>query len=191
MTQLPNTFFRRLATPIDLLESPGPSDQQLDSVICASANVPDHGNLKPWRIHVIDKAEQKTLSELRLKIYKIKYPNREESIYQAEGKKFLRSPTLLIVKSAVNIESSIPVAEQILSGGAFCQNLLLGFNAIGFGAKWVTGWPAYDSEFLAQLNLKTPNQLLAFIHIGTPKKNIYADKKITAKEIIEDFPSKR
>jgi nitroreductase len=187
MEQLPGTFFRRLATPIDFLGEPGPDSEQLSSVITASIDVPDHGNLKPWRVMIAHERGQRRMSELRERLFRLEHPGLDEKAYNKESKKFLRSPLLLIIKSELSVTANIPDSEQLLSGGAFCQNLLLGFNQIGFGAKWVTGWPAYHPEFLKLLAISAPNKILGFMHVGSPKKNIYANKMLSKNTISEEF----
>jgi nitroreductase len=187
MEQLPDTYFRRLATPIDLLGEPGPDSEQLSSVIAASTDVPDHGNLKPWRVIIARERGQRRMSELREGLFRLNYPDLDEAAYQKESKKFLRSPLLLIIRSELSMMTTIPNSEQLLSGGAFCQNLLLGFNRLGFGAKWVTGWPAYHPEFFKLLAIPAPNKILGFIHVGTPKKNLYANKLLNKNIVSEEF----
>ncbi|MCG8440495.1 MAG: nitroreductase family protein, partial [Caulobacterales bacterium] len=43
---------QRRSTPADKLASPGPSPDQVDSLLALAARVPDHGKLAPWRFVV-------------------------------------------------------------------------------------------------------------------------------------------
>ena len=61
----------------------------------------------------------------------------------------------------------VPEQEQLLSGGALCFQLLLAADAMGFGAQWLTGWPAYDPAVRARLGLGENETLLGFLHLGT------------------------
>jgi nitroreductase len=40
-------------------------------------------------------------------------------------------------------------------------------DALGFGAQWLTGWPAYDPVVLARLGVGADERVLGFIHVGS------------------------
>jgi nitroreductase len=63
----------------------------------------------------------------------------------------------------------IPSFEQTLSAAAAVMNILNAAHALGFGAKWVTGANCYDAEFRADFGLAPRDQLIGFIHLGTPQ----------------------
>ena len=48
--------------------------------------------------------------------------------------------------------------------------LLLGAQALGFGAQILTGWAAYDAEAAALLGLGANERVVAFVHIGTARE---------------------
>ena len=69
-----------------------------------------------------------------------------------------------------------PVWEQELSAGAVCTNILHAAHALGYGAKWLTEWVAYDAAITAALTLKiTPSaqadaahtRIAGFVYLGT------------------------
>ena len=62
----------------------------------------------------------------------------------------------------------MPEIEQTYSAGAVCLALLNAALAAGWGANWLTGWPAHDRMFLTQgLDLAAHETVAGFIHIGT------------------------
>ena len=75
---------------------------------------------------------------------------------------------MLVVVACPVPGHKVPVQEQLLSGGAVCFALLQAAQALGFGAQWLTGWAAYDPHIQRQLGLAVDEQVLGFIHIGTP-----------------------
>ena len=84
----------------------------------------------------------------------------------------------LIVAVIARIEPDhpkIPAQEQLLSAGCVAYNLLLGAQALGFGAQWLTGWAAYDREVAALLGLadeRARDRLRAHRHrAATPRPN--------------------
>jgi nitroreductase len=50
-----------------------------------------------------------------------------------------------------------------------CFALLQAAQACGFGAQWLTGWPAYDPAIAQVFGLAEDEHVVGFIHIGTPK----------------------
>ena len=63
----------------------------------------------------------------------------------------------------------VPEQEQVLSAGYVAYNLLLGAQALGFGAQILTGWAAYDRDVAALLGLGEKERIVAFVHIGTAR----------------------
>ena len=53
--------------------------------------------------------------------------------------------------------------------GCVCFALLQAAQALGYGAQWLTGWPAYDREVARWLGLGEHERIAGFIHIGMPK----------------------
>jgi nitroreductase len=81
-----------------------------------------------------------------------------------------------VVVASIDTHAKVPVIEQQLSAGCVAHNLLLGAHALGFGAQWLTGWAAYDRDAAAILGLADNEQVIGFVHIGTPQVDI-ADRE--------------
>ena len=62
----------------------------------------------------------------------------------------------------------MPRIEQILSGGAVCQNLIIASSALGYAACWLSSWAAHDADVKAALNVAAGDEILGFILLGTP-----------------------
>jgi nitroreductase len=69
-------------------------------------------------------------------------------------------------------DEKIPEQERLLSAGCVCFALLQAAQAAGYGAQWLTGWPAYDAEVAHWLGLAAHERITGFIHIGTPKLDV-------------------
>ena len=62
----------------------------------------------------------------------------------------------------------IPAVEQMLSAGGVALTLLNAALAAGWGASWLTGWPAYDRPLLeGELGLGPDEWIAGFVYIGT------------------------
>ena len=167
-------------SPIDLLTTrrsvlaaqlvePGPGPQALRTMLEAAVRVPDHGRLTHWRLEVVGKAAQAQLGELFVAEFARDEPDSSEDRRQLERIRPQRSPVLVVVGSRTERGHAIPEIEQLLSCGNVCMNLLHAATALGFGAQWVTNWPAYNPAVKAALGIPADEHLVGFIHIGTPK----------------------
>ena len=79
-----------------------------------------------------------------------------------------RAPLLVMVSSRINRASSVPRIEQILSGAAVCQNLIIAATALGYASCWLTSWAAHDADVKQALNVTPDDEILGFILLGSP-----------------------
>ncbi len=160
---------RRSVLAKDLAE-PGPNAEQLQTILAAGLRVPDHGRVEPWRIQVLHKAAQASLAKVCRDVFERENAAASSALIEAEHERMQRSPVLLIVSSHPDPQrfEKVPEIEQLLSAGALCQNMLIAAQALGFGAQWVTGWPAYHPEIRTALGHSADTEIVGFVHIGTP-----------------------
>lgn len=158
---------RRSVKAMDLTD-PGPSDEELTQILRAGVRVPDHGKLAPWHIQVLRKPGQEALGDFLGRLFKQEIPQANEKQVAFEAARPARAPVLLVVTAKVRDHAKIPRMEQELSGGAVCTNLLHAANALGYGAQWLTEWPAYRPEVIEYLG-HDPEQdrIIAFVYIGS------------------------
>lgn len=166
--------------PIDLLATrrssvvrnlgePGPSDDELLTIVAAGIRVPDHGKLFPWRIQVLDGEAQQGLGDVFAETYAAEHPEATDEEVQTERQRPARAPALIVVTSRLQPDHpKIPVIEQTLSGGAVCQNLLNAAHALGYAAQWITEWPAYNDNVKRALGHDPAEHIVGFVYIGTP-----------------------
>lgn len=82
---------------------------------------------------------------------------------------FTRSALCIAVVASPRSPAKVPEIEQILSAGALCLGLVNAAEAAGWGAAWITGWPAYDRPLLEEgLGLEPREFIAGFVHLGTP-----------------------
>jgi nitroreductase len=158
---------RRSPNIPDLTE-PGPDDSQLETLLTAAARVPDHGKLVPWRFLVLTKKGRTPLAEALARCFREDHPDATPDQIEKERSRFANSPLIVGVISRAAPHAKIPEWEQMLSAGAACMNLVHAAHALGFGANWVTGWPAYDRSCLELLGVQANERVAGFLHIGTP-----------------------
>ena len=149
------------------LTAPGPSPAQMQTIFRAGMRVPDHGKLAPWKFRLIEGAARERLGELFATIYQRNNPDARESQLQYNRELALRAPVVVAVLSTPHIPHKIPVWEQELSAGAACQNMLIAATAMGYGAQWITEWPAYDPDVLKALGGGETDRIAGFLYFGT------------------------
>lgn len=147
--------------------TPGPDKQQLEAILMAGIRVPDHGKMAPWRAQIIDCDGQAALGELFAAIVSRENPEVAAEQLIAERQRPCRAPVLLAVSQTLQHHHKIPVMEQRLSAGAFCQNILVAAHASGFVAQWLTEWPSYHAEVKAALGHGPETDIVGFIYIGS------------------------
>lgn len=159
---------QRRSVPSRQLGEPGPSEAQLRDLLTAAIRVPDHGKLTPWRLVLIRGNARAKLGAALAEMHLRHEPEAPPSVIEKDRNRYSYAP--LIVAVVARIEEShpkIPAQEQLLSAGLVAYNLLLGAQAQGFGAQWLTGWAAYDREAADLFGLAANERIVAFVHIGT------------------------
>lgn len=167
MNELTNFLSKRRSTKLAHLAEPGPSRDQIETILKIASRVPDHGKYAPWYFMVFEgDARQKAGQRLRT-AYAAENPDTPDTKLDLEAERFLRAPLVIAVVSRIK-PGKHAQWEQILSAGAACMNLCLAANSLGYGSNWLTEWYAYSEHFKASLGLDSRDNIAGFIYIGTP-----------------------
>lgn len=149
------------------LEAPGPSAAELDRMFASAVRAPDHGRLRPWHFVVIDSDRREAFGALMADSLRRRDPEATEGALQKERAKAFRSPVIVAVAAKVQRDHKIPAIEQVASAAAAAQTIMLAAPALGYGAVWKTGAPAYDPAVKAALGLDADDDIIGFLYIGT------------------------
>jgi nitroreductase len=160
----------RRSTPSRLLGAPGPDAAQLRALLECAVRVPDHGKLAPWRFIVIAGDAKDAFCEFLAARSRERDPAAEPALVEKDRLRFSYAPLVLVAVARLVPGHKVPEQEQLLSGGALCFQVLLAADAMGFGAQWLTGWPAYDAVVAARLGLAEGERVLGFLHLGTARE---------------------
>lgn len=162
----------RHSVPSRQLGEPGPDAATLKTLLETAIRVPDHGKLEPFRLIVLEGnaklAFGDRLATLSLRVN----PDMTDSKREKDRTRYDFAPLVVVVVARLDATSKVPVIEQQLSAGCVAYNLLLGAQALGFGAQWLTGWAAYHREAAAVLGLKDNEHVIGFVHIGTAQIDV-------------------
>lgn len=161
------------------LADPGPNPEQLRLILEAGGRAPDHGRMQPWRFITVEGDARYRFGAVLARALQKRDPNSPEAALDHERRKPLRAPLIIVVAAVIAENPKVPAVEQMIAAGAAAQNIVLASHALGFGAFWRTGAPAYDPEVKEALGLRPQDALIGFLHIGT----IVAAGKAKAPEI--------
>jgi nitroreductase len=154
------------------LGAPAPEGDVLEALLATAIRVPDHGKLVPFRL-ILLRGDAKLAFGAKLAALSLRVnPDMPESKREKDRTRYDFAPLVVAVIAHLDPSSSVPVIEQQLSAGCVAYNLLLGSEALGFGAQWLTGWAAYHREVADLLGLGEHEQVIGFVHIGTAQIDV-------------------
>lgn len=178
---------RRRSAPSRQLGEPGPDEATLERLLAEAVRVPDHGKLTPWRLIILQGEAKRVLGQRLASMAIGKQPDMPEAKKDKERHRYEHAPLVVTVVACPDTESSIPQQEQLLSAGCVAYNLLLGAQATGFGAQWLTGWAAYDRAAASMLGLADHEHVVGFVHIGTPCIEVPERVRPTLRDVVSTW----
>lgn len=163
-----DTLFSRRS--ISRLADPGPTDDELTTMLTAAVAAPDHGEARPWRFVVFAGDDRVAFGEVLAASYTASAeaagtpvdPDRLDK----EHRRFLRAPVVVAVLCRMQARRVVP-AEQRDAVAAATQNLLLAATALGFGSIWRTGDAATSAVVRDALGLEPADAIVGFVYLGT------------------------
>lgn len=159
------------------LAAPAPDELQLDSILQAATQVPDHGNLTPWRFVVIHSEAGLTRYRQLLKDTVTMFNMGEKSMEKAERVGNM-APMVIAVISAPVLDGAKrkPEWEQFLSAGCSAYALQLAAKAQGFDSVWITGLWVNSPLLREAFNCAEGDKIIGLMKIGTTPTPVEAPK---------------
>src|SRR5581483_2340061 len=158
---------RRSVKPMELTE-PGPTAEEIESILTIASRVPDHGKLVPWRFILFAGESRVRAGDVIAAVFAAKNPQATADQLAFERNRLARAPLVIAVVSRAAPHVKIPEWEQILSAGAAAMSLVFAAHALGFAANWITEWYAYDPRVREAFGLAATERVAGFVHIGRP-----------------------
>jgi nitroreductase len=157
----------RRSRPAKLFSLPVPTRDQLTEILTAAVRVPDHGKLEPWRLIVVQGAAFRRLADLA-EARAGELGGDAEMVAKGRGQYDLGKIAVVVIASP-KPSPKIPAVEQLMSAAVLCFGIVNAAEAAGWGACWLTGWPAHDAAFAARAFGCAEGETVAgIVHIGTP-----------------------
>jgi nitroreductase len=154
-----------------------PPRELVESVVAAAAWAPNHFKTEPWRITIVAGEARLALGRvmeesLRSRQHESGAETGDPAILTAalekERNKPLRAPVVLAVAAVPSREPKVVEQEELAAVAAAVQNMLLAAEALGLGAMWRTGKPAYDPRVKEFLGFPEHARIVAFVYLGYP-----------------------
>jgi len=177
----------RRSVPAKQLDAPGPDQDTLLRMLRSASRVPDHGKRVPFRFLTIKGDARPALGEILVKRALERDPQAGEAVIEKDRNRFAHAPLVVAVIARLGPDEKIPEQERLLSAGCVCFALLQAAQAMGYGAQWLTGWPAYDPVVMRALGLAEEEKIAGFIHIGTPKLEAPERDRPDSRDLLEDW----
>jgi nitroreductase len=163
-------------------------DAVINQMLINATWAPTHKLTQPWRFIVFTGEGIKQFAQSQADIFKevtLKDGSFKEDKYQKLLKKPLLSSHIIVVCMIRDPKKSVPEVEEI--GAVFCavQNMYLTAHACGVGCYLSTGGITYFPEAKKLFGLEAEDRVIGFIHVGTPKEQPRAAKRIAVEEVAQ------
>ena len=149
------------------LTEPGPTVEDLQTMLRCALRAPDHGYLRPTRFLTIENDRRAALGELFAQALVTRNPTAPTDEIEKNRQAPLRAPLIIVVIARLQANPKIPTIEQRLTAGCAAHSLLLAAQALGFGAIWRTGANSYDPVVRTGLQLTEDEEITGYIYVGT------------------------
>lgn len=179
-----DALLNRVSAP--RLIAPAPDAAQRELLFRAALRAPDHGQLRPWRFLTVEGEALVQLGELFAST--LAADASTDALAKVRGMP-LRAPLLVVVIARVQANGKIPVQEQLLAAGCAAHGILLAAHAQGIGAVWRTGDMAYNPQVAAGLGLAANEQVIAYLYLGTPERELRAVPVLHVSDFVRCWPA--
>lgn len=188
---------RRSVSP-KRMAAPGPSDDEIRTMIAMALTAPDHEGLRPYRfIRIADRARDRLASVFE-EIRRHADPDADATVLRRERDKAMNGPCLLAVVGRIRADHpDVPSSEQYAAIGAAVMAVLLTAYLLGYGAMMLSGERVRHPLLAATLGIDAREELIGFIAIGTvdrpppPKHRPDPDEVLTTWEGIPAADGRR
>ena len=161
-------LLQRQSTP--RLISPAPVEADIEFMLNAGMRAPDHGCLKPWFFTVIKDQGLHKLSKV-FEQAAIELNFSQEKIEKAKKMPF-RAPLIIVISTQYQLHEKVPQIEQSIAAGCSTHAMQMAAFSLGYGAVWRTGDFSYNDMVKSGLSINLANDIIGFLYIGTPAKDI-------------------
>ncbi len=167
-----------------------PIAQELIEQLLEAGNwAPSHHATEPWRFYVMTGGGRQALADAYADIAAegaTGVSGQElENLRAKQGAKAFRAPVVIAVAVSPSTAKEVGRIEEFAAAHAAVQNMLLMAHALGLGAIWRTGEPAYHPRMKQAFGLGEADAIVGLVYVGIPemtpaegKRRPVADKTV-------------
>ena len=188
MADTTQALISRVSVPPRLLGDPAPSGADLDDIMAAAMSAPDHGALTPWRFIMIQGDARAKLGDVFVDALKKRDPEADEATIEKERNRPMRSPMIVVAVAKIDATvANVPPVEQSVATGIAAYNMILAAQDKGYGGILLTGKNAQDLNVKAALGLEPTDEIVSFVYLGTPIKQVSDKRRPNASEFMSEW----
>ncbi|RKN86392.1 nitroreductase family protein [Paenibacillus ginsengarvi] len=148
--------------------------ERIEQMLEAANWAPCHHLTEPWRFYVMTGEGRNVLAKAFADIAVEQAMaagtlTNEQEFRTKQGAKAFRSPVVIAVAVSPSDKPQAVRIEELAAVHAAVQNMLLAAHALGLGAVWRTGEPAYHPTMRGAFGLKEGEELVGFVYVGVPQ----------------------
>jgi nitroreductase len=141
--------------------------EEIESLIDAAVQAPNHHITEPWRFFVLTGHAREELGAMQERLLVARKPEASAEERAVERAKPLRAPVIIAVTSDPG-KDAVETAENLAATAAAIENMLLAAHALGLGAQWRTGPAAYSPDTVQWLGAPPGAAIVSFVYLGRP-----------------------
>ncbi|MBX9818234.1 MAG: nitroreductase [Burkholderiaceae bacterium] len=166
-------MLNRYSLGIKHLTEPGPDATQIQTLLAAALRAPDHAELVPFRLVVVQGDARQRLAELFATHAQNK--GKDADGVAIERDRALRAPVTVAVLAHIDLgHPVVPAHEQWMCVGGAVTNFLNAAHALGFAGKMLSGDKA-RAPHLIQAFCEPGETLVGWLVLGTPTREPRSD----------------
>ncbi len=175
-------LLNRYSLGIKHLQAPGPSADQLQQMLAAALRAPDHAELVPFRLVVVQGEARTRLADLFAEHAQRKGKDAEGVAMERE--RALRAPMTVAVLARIDLgHPLVPAHEQWMCVGGAVANFLNAAHVLGFAGKMLSGDKA-RAPHIAQAFCEPGDTLVGWIALGTPTRTPHGEARKDATQAL-------
>ena len=100
----------------------------------------------------------------------------------------MRSPMIIVAVAKIDdTVANVPPVEQSVATGIAAYNMILAAQDKGYGGILLTGKNAQDLNVKAALGLDPTDEIVSFVYLGTPIKQVSDKRRPNASEFMSEW----
>ncbi len=159
----------------------------IDAALSAALWAPDHRRLQPWRFWVVEGKSREQLGEVLAAAQLQDTPDADAALLDKLRQQPLRAPVVVVAGLRHQVDSKVPLIEQVLSMGAAIENFLLMIEAQGYQAMWRSGLLMGHDHVKQAFGLGVDDRLCGFLYVGQAEHMLPPHDPVPFAGLVQDW----